>query len=348
MSADAGDTSVKIAVIVPVYNGGETLRACLKAITSSRRRPDHVVVVDDGSTDGTSAIARSFGCEPLILSDGPRGPARARNRGAAQAPKADILVFVDADTVVHPDTLSRIEQHLLEAPDVKALFGSYDAEPAAQNTVSLYKNLLHHYVHQVSRRQASTFWAGCGAVRRETFDALGGFDESYSDASVEDIEFGVRMHQAGHRILLCPDVQAKHLKRWTLRDLIYTDIFRRAIPWSRLLLQEGRILNDLNLKIAHRVAAAAAVTLILSALWAWWKPGPAMSLGGAAVLVFVVCNLNLLRFFARRRGMPFTFAASGLHLVYYLYSTTALTWVICRTAAERLRGRLTRAPEAVS
>ena len=62
-------------------------------------------------------------------------------------------------------------------PDVSAVFGSYDASPPARGIVSEYRNLLHHYVHQTSGGLATTFWAGLGAVRREAFVAVDGFDD---------------------------------------------------------------------------------------------------------------------------------------------------------------------------
>ena len=56
---------------------------------------------------------------------------------------------------------------LREEPGIAAVFGSYDDEPGAPNLVSQYRNLLHHFVHQTGRTEASTFWTGCGAVRRD-------------------------------------------------------------------------------------------------------------------------------------------------------------------------------------
>lgn len=326
-----GDVRSKISVIVPVYNGGDQLRSCLQAISASQRPPDKVIVVDDGSTDDSASVARDFGYELLILPDGPRGPARARNRGASRASSSDILVFIDADVVVHPDTLTRIEGYFQSDPNIAALFGSYDRNPTARNTVSLYKNLLHHYVHQVSRAEASTFWAGCGAVCRKSFEAVGGFDEAYTYPSIEDIELGVRLRKGGYRILLCPDVQATHLKKWTFRRLIHSDIFHRAIPWSRLLSREGRLLNDLNLTIRHRIAAIAAVTLVAAGIIALWSPVAAIAIAVLALIVFVALNIELFSLFAQSNGIVFAATAAGLHLLYYLYSTG--TYIAVNTAA---------------
>src|SRR5947207_1321887 len=82
-----------------------------------------------------------------------------------------------------------------------ALIGSYDESPLSAGFVSQYRNLLHCYTHQNGRREASTFWAGCGAMRRDRFVHHAGFDERYRYPSIEDIELGVRLRQAGERIL---------------------------------------------------------------------------------------------------------------------------------------------------
>jgi GT2 family glycosyltransferase len=113
--------------------------------------------------------------------------------------------------VSHPETLGRIKTHLTNMPGVAALFGSYDADPPYPGLVSRYKNLLHHYIHQHGRAEAATFWAGCGAVRRNVCNAVGGVDESYLSAAVEDIELGARLRRGGYRIRLCPDIQVTHL-----------------------------------------------------------------------------------------------------------------------------------------
>jgi len=153
------------------------------------------------------------------------------------ASSGEFLVFIDADVVVRPDTLSAVVQHLVDEPGLDAIFGSYDQEPAHPGWVSQYRNLLHHYVHQTSRGDAQTFWTGCGAVRRSSFERIGGFDSRWR--YMHDVELGYRMRGAGMRIRLAHSIQVKHLKRWTFLGMLRTDIFGRGIPWTRLLLGQG-------------------------------------------------------------------------------------------------------------
>ena len=119
---------------------------------------------------------------------------------------------------------ARIRRAFTADPGLAALFGSYDDSPEAEGVVSVFRNLLHHHVHQSAAGPATTFWGGIGAVRRDAFERVGGFDqERFAEPSVEDIELGMRLTAAGAHILLDPDVQGKHLKRWTLPQMIHTD-----------------------------------------------------------------------------------------------------------------------------
>ncbi|MCS5697773.1 glycosyltransferase [Cyanobium sp. FGCU-52] len=195
-----------------------------------------------------------------LLSTGERaGPGAARNLAARRA-RGEVLLFVDADVELHPGAVQRFRAHFQQDPSLSAVFGSYDDSPAAPGIVSRYRNLLHHHVHQCHPGPAVSFWAGCGAVRRERFLAEGGFDPRYDRPSIEDIEFGRRLSAAGGRILLDPAVQGTHHKRWTLASMLMTDIGRRAIPWSRLLLarRDAALPPTLNLEPSARWSGGAA------------------------------------------------------------------------------------------
>jgi GT2 family glycosyltransferase len=175
-----------------------------------------------------------------------------------------VVFFVDADVVISPDTVSKVAQTFVQHPEIDAMFGSYDDDPQAGAISSQFKNLFHHFVHQQGRQQAVTFWSGCGAVRRDVFLKSGGFNsDRYPRPSIEDIELGYRLTAAGHQIMVNKEVQAKHLKNWTVRGMIKADIFDRAIPWIQLILQERDLSNDLNLGLSQRASALLLCVLIL-------------------------------------------------------------------------------------
>jgi glycosyltransferase involved in cell wall biosynthesis len=309
-----------VSVIIPVYNGSSTLRECLDLLFKATKFNSadsscECIVVDDCSTDDSAQIARRAGA--LVIESPTRdGPACARNLGALAA-SGEILLFIDADVCVHADTVLRTEATFAGDPSIAALIGSYDFEPQARNFLSQYKNLLHAFTHHRGSRDASTFWSGCGAIRRTFFLATGGFPEHWRRPSVEDIEFGETILLHGGRIRLDPSLQVKHLKRWTLKGLLRTDIFDRAIPWTMLVLRNGSMPNDLNLRIDQRCSVAL---VCLSPLLA--ARLPALSL--ISLLLTILLNLPLYRFLARRRGWWFAVRAMPLHSLYFLYSGLAM------------------------
>jgi glycosyltransferase involved in cell wall biosynthesis len=308
---DPNRVSCQVSVIIPVFNGASTLGACLDAVSRTTDESCGCIVVDDGSTDQSVEIARRAGAQVIEL--GTRGgPARARNVGALAAP-GEILLFIDADVCVQPGTIAKAARALAEDSSIHAVIGSYDFEPSEPNFLSQYKNLFHSFVHHHGRRDASTFWTGCGAIRRSFFLQTGGFPEHWTRPSVEDIEFGAAICRSGGCIRLDPDLEVKHLKRWNLAGLLRTDIFDRAIPWTLLMLRSGAMPNDLNLRVEQRFCVAL---VCLAPVLALRFP----MLAGLAILLAILLNLPLYRFFARLRGWPFAIRTVPMHLLYFLYS----------------------------
>ncbi len=252
----------RVSVIVPVHNGAAYLERCLSAVFATHYPLLECIVVDDASNDDSRAIATNFDVRLARLHGHPRGPAHARNTGAAAA-TGDILFFIDADVVIHADAIDRLVETFMTS-DVDAVFGSYDDTPDAPDFVSQFKNLFHHFVHQQARNDGQTFWTGCGAVSRSAFADVGGFDDArYAQPSIEDIDLGYRLRNHGYRIALNKEVQAKHLKKWTLRQMVETDVFKRAIPWTLLIMRDRTLPNDLNVRVSSR---ASAVLLQLALL----------------------------------------------------------------------------------
>jgi len=314
-----------ISVIIPVFNGAKFLPYCLSALASQSHSSYEVLVVDDCSTDNSAAICREFGARVLKMQR-QSGPAGARNLGA-QAARGDILFFVDADVVVKPDTLQRVATDFANHPKIAAVFGSYDDEPAEKNFISQYKNLFHRFVHQQGKSEAVTFWAGCGAVRRDVFLSLNGFNaHRYPRPAIEDIELGYRMCSRGHRILLDKQLEAKHLKRWSLTSMLHADIFCRAVPWSMLIFESQDLVNDLNLQTTDRISAGLVAVSIILLPFSFLMPEMVLIVVSMLAMI-VLLNHKLYRFFIKRKGLKFAVLAFPLHLLYYFYS--GFTFVVC-------------------
>lgn len=260
---------VAISVVIPVHNSAKTLRQCLEHLRRSTVSDYECIVVDDGSTDDSPAVAAEFGA--TVLNTGKRsGPAFARNLGARKA-EGKILFFIDADVCVYPNTLDRVLANFNQDPALAAVIGSYDDQPESQDFLSLYRNLMHCYVHHRGRQTASTFWSGCGAILQSVFHEYSGFDESYDRPAIEDIELGYRLARDKKKMLLDSTIQVKHLKRWSFFSLVKTDILDRGIPWTELILRDRFLPNDLNVQLSQRVSVALVFLLIgMTALTAWY------------------------------------------------------------------------------
>jgi glycosyltransferase involved in cell wall biosynthesis len=255
--------AAKISIVIPAYNGGTQLDECLSAIARLATAPSEIIVVDDGSTDGSVQQVGARGVARVLGTGGGKGPAVARNIGA-QAATGDILFFLDADVCVHEDATERVAAAFAD-PAIDAVIGSYDDDPSSRDFLSQYKNLMHCFVHQNASSEASTFWSGCGAIRREVFLAMSGFDANYKRPAIEDIELGYRLRRAERRILLDRGLRVKHLKKWTFWGLVKTDVLDRGIPWTELILRDQRMPNDLNLQISQRVSVGLVYLMLVYA-----------------------------------------------------------------------------------
>jgi glycosyltransferase involved in cell wall biosynthesis len=308
-----------ISIIIPVYNAAQTIARCLTAVFDATLRPFQVIVVDDGSTDRSAEIAATFPCQVVRLARN-TGAAAARNRGAALARGAN-LFFLDADIVSPVDAVERIIRIFESRPEVSAVFGSYQKNTVPTNFISVYKNLSHHYTHQVSAGEAATFCAGFGAVRRQVFTAFGGFDET--QRALEDIEFGYRLHRAGHRIRLDKTLQFTHCKTYSLASLMTSDVWNRAVPWTQLMLRQHVFRNDLNTKTNNVASVGLAFALLGAPIWIWVTPFAALIML-AVVVGFLCLNCGFFRFVYRERGAGFLGKAILLNWFSYIYSGIGL------------------------
>jgi Glycosyl transferase family 21 len=300
-----------LSVIVPATDSPPTLDLCVGAIRASI--PPEAELLVQAEPAGS-------------------GPARARNQAAARA-RGEILVFVDSDVVVDPRALPGIEARFAAEPDLTAMFGSYDPYPSAPGLVSRFRNLLHHHVHAVSAGRVESFWAGLGAVRREAFDAAGGFDaDRYPRPAIEDIELGCRLVDRGGHVVLDPRITGRHLKRWTLRSMVATDFARRGVPWTRLQLERRRRARGLNLSASQVLGAVAAVGIAVGA--AGRRPG--LVAGCAAAMV--VSNASLYGLLARVGGPRLAAAGVPLQALHYLTAAASVPAGAVLHIADRRRG----------
>lgn len=325
---DAGDATGEgvpdVSVVIPTHNARATLRESLESVFSNRGVTYEVIVVNDASTDETEEIALEFPCRVLSVRENIMS-ANGRNLGARHA-VAEILVFFDADQLMAPDTLRKYVTALREEPEVDAVVGSLTATTPMPGFFSSFKNLQHHFVHQTADPEGATLASGLMAIRADVFEEAGGFEPAFSGASIEDIALGYKLLRKGHRVRFQPDIQMVHLKGYTFRQMIRSDIFHRAIPWTGLMLRERIFRSDLNTRSGNVLSVVLAWLLLPVSLVVSIQLGVAEGIVAAGTVVAAIALLNA-RFLARCRhhfGLWFLVRSILFLPVMYFYHGVGL------------------------
>ena len=337
-SAQAGSSRqpVLVSVIIPARNAAAALPDCLQSVAASAYRHLEVIVVSDASSDQTDEVVDARGVR-VVRNETPCGAAYARNVGASIS-SGEVLFFVDADVVLQPDAVS-IAVECLQSGRADAVFGSYIAETRVPNFVAKFNNYQHHFNHQIASGRPTSFWSGCGAVTRSAFVALEGFDVSLRFC--EDIEFGHALREAGYKVLLLKHMQAEHLKVYPLLPLIKSDLFGRAIPWTRLLRSGPSQMGTLNTNRSGVLSVTLTAGIWASAMAALWNPLAGWG-AAAALAVFLSVNWRFLRFLRGQRG--FLFAGASILLLLLHFTICALGYLGGHLAA-RYPAERTPAPQ---
>ena len=208
---------MKISVVIPAWNALSTLEACLCSLDAQSLKPAEVIVVDDSSDDGTGNLAEKHGAR-VLDTGGRMGPAVARNQGADSV-TGDVIVFLDADVTVPPDLLRSISDILTSFPDAAAVQTLYTAVCPASDIVSRYQNYYYHYgLNRLREEYVAIFATWCVAVRTDDFRAVGGFNTSIPEPTVEDEELGYTLADRGRLIFLAKDLQVNHLASYSMRQ----------------------------------------------------------------------------------------------------------------------------------
>lgn len=184
----------KVSVIIPALNEEKYIEKTLKQIKSQTYSNIEIIVADNGSTDRTEMIAKKYA---KVVSIRDRGVSKARNAGASAA-SGDILLFVDADTLLEKHFVKRVVDRFGHSPGTIGVCGY----------IETYGSLLHRAVYKICSEIAwlSTlvriplFYGMCMAWRRDVFESVGGFDEKLHTA--EDIDFTMKASKFGKCIVL--------------------------------------------------------------------------------------------------------------------------------------------------
>lgn len=197
-----------ISVVVPAYNAEDTLPACLDALQHQTLAPDEIILVDDGSSDETAAIAREYD-GVTVLSQKNQGPAAARNLGVRRA-SGDIVLFTDADCAPAPQWAEALTSIFDECDDIVGAKGTYRTRQQGLVPRFVQEEYAFKYKRMAGRDTIDFIDTYSAAYRRDIFLQNGGFQAVFPVASVEDQEFSFRLARKGYRMVFVPDAVVYH------------------------------------------------------------------------------------------------------------------------------------------
>ena len=187
-----------VSCIIPVFNGERFLGEALDSVLAQTYRPVETIVVDDGSTDGTPAVAARYGQRVTYLRQPNAGSAAAKNRGL-RAVQGELVAFLDADDLWHPDKLARQRQRLLERPQLSLCFTRFQSfwMPELAEEASRYRD-------DPLSAPCSAWSIGTLLTPRATFERLGPFQDGLRGN--ENMIWFLGALRAGALIEVLPDV----------------------------------------------------------------------------------------------------------------------------------------------
>src|SRR5256714_1948255 len=320
--------TLQLSYCVVVRDSGSTLKAALESIRSTRlkRESYEIIVVDDASRDDSVSIAARYADTIVRLSGLRSGPAYARNRGAELA-RGEFVAFIEADVVIRPDTLPRMLEMLHAQPTAAALSATRDEAAGATNFVSQYWNLLLRFGEEHYSTGCAQFGAGCGIVRRQAFIAAGMYDEwRFATECLESAELGERLREAGHGVILSPDLKVGHLRRWNLSALA-SEVWTRGRLLARTLgyrRMRASVPSEVVFTLTRSLVPVAVLLGSLSLSSAFIPSAHSAALASIFVAVVLFSNSSIHRFYADTRGVAFAIAAAPRHVFSQLVAGIAL------------------------
>ncbi len=247
--ADSVNLEKTASIIIAARNAGRTTEKCLASLQAQTHANFEIILVDDGSTDDTARIFRSFGGARVIeLEWG--GPSRARNVGVAAA-RGEIVAFTDADCVAHPDWLAELAR-CFDDPGVAGAGGDQvspeDETAMGRRVQEFFKTIgfMTDYIKADAPTRSvreTTHNPSCNsAYRKSVFEAIGGFSEDQFPG--EDIELDLKLRRAGHKLVYNPAAIVGHYRPRSLRAL--ASMMNRYGAGERRLVQKYGFLRRLD------------------------------------------------------------------------------------------------------
>jgi GT2 family glycosyltransferase len=294
-----------VSFVIPVRNDARRLERCLKSIAANRfpQSAIEIVVVDNGSDDGSDECARQLGATVMSV---PRGTvAQLRNRGAA-ASRGSIVAFVDADHELDRDWIAAAVEMLASGGGTAAAGAPYSSAP---QPTWVQRQCDAMRVRSSEAREVNWLGSGNLAVTRNAFDRVGGFDERLT--ACEDVDFCNRLRLQGQRLIADPRLRSVHFgDPATLRSLFLGELWRGRDN-VRVTFRGPWTIRDLRSAIAPIVtllALALAVAGLLTGRLLWCVALLLAALVPSAINTVRMCRRQG-RFAPQDVAQAFAFAA---------------------------------------
>lgn len=308
---------INFSIIIPAFNEALHIKECIKSVRANKPGTfeDEIVVVDNGSTDNTTDIARALGVNVIENSDGKRKSISAlRNTGARQA-GGDILVFLDADMIVPDNWLIKAREYF--AGGFEGVLGFVERTPLSAGWVG--KVWSERRYLKRNREMDVDFLPGRNLfVDRGVFESVNGFDESLK--TCEDKDFTVRVLQAGYRVVSLPRVTVVHLGyEKDIWQFLKKEYWRQesTLQFARKQGFSPRTLRNPLLSIWHLLVMASMIVLSFSI-----GPGTALF----AMMLWILPSL-VITFAEVGFRMPFVFFGQLCLLTFLRWNVSGLALI---------------------
>jgi len=295
--------SAPFSLIIPARNSEKTLASCLQSVFQSDFLPDEIIVVVDSSTDKTLEIARRYACQTIEVNTA-SGPMAPRFQGARSA-RNSILVFLDSDVLVEPDTFAQLASHFHDS-EVHAVSGILNASARTGTFFGDYKNEYMNFIFSNQKKYSDFVYGSLWAIRRTSLIEFNPIIQPFGSL-VSDSEMGFQLSRAGRKIILARHIRVKHIKPYTLTGILKNDF---VIPFcfAQILIRYGAAQPLQNKRFSHVSVWQTMFTVIAFFALFLLVSGRFFPAALFLLLFFAYWSQFLLHLY-RSRGLGFTLKA---------------------------------------